>query len=211
VTVGELGVQYSYTATARDDDGDALTFSIVNGPAGMQVGGSTGKVTWMPSTAGNFPVALKVSDGMGGEALQEFTVAVSGPPAGEKPSVGFLSPSEGQKISGNFTLTGVVVKGGQEVTIVQVRVDNGEWMNASGSPGWQLTLDTTTLSNGNHTIGLRAFDGKDYSDPVVRTVNVDNTPPSRTVKNETSFTILDGLILLALFLALVALFYIRRK
>ncbi len=210
VTGIELGNQYVYTAAAVDDDGDALTFSLLDGPAGMAVGAATGKVSWTPTAPGVFPVILRVSDGIGGEAIQEFSVMVPEAPVVARPSVGILSPSEGQDLKGNVTASGLAEKGGRDVTLVQARIDSGEWMNASGTRGWQFTLDTTRLQNGRHTIQVRAFDGTNYSDPASRTVNVDNTPPSKTQKKSSSFSVLNWMVLLVLLAAVAALLYIRR-
>jgi hypothetical protein len=211
MTTGEPGSQYAYQATAVDDDGDALTFSLLNGPAGMTVDGAGGKVAWTPSAPGDFPVVLKVSDGMGGEAFQEFSIHVAGTTVIQRPSVEIFSPAEGQKVKGNLTVSGAASGGTLGAAAVQVRVDSGEWVNASGTRSWQLTLDTRGLQNGAHTIEIRAYDGSGYSDPVTRTVNVDNTAPSRTVKKENTFTVLDWLILAIFVLVIIALVYLRRK
>ncbi|MBI3180725.1 MAG: tandem-95 repeat protein, partial [Myxococcales bacterium] len=70
--------QYAYAATASDPDGDPLVFALQVGPAGMTVS-SSGNVQWTPSNAqvGTQGVALKVSDGRGGEAVQSFTLVVA--------------------------------------------------------------------------------------------------------------------------------------
>ena len=37
---------------------------------------ASGSLAWTPDTTGSFSVSLRVSDGQGGEALQDFTVVV---------------------------------------------------------------------------------------------------------------------------------------
>jgi hypothetical protein len=171
VTAAMAGIPYQYLSNASDDDGDTLEFSLVSGPPEMTVESTNGKVSWTPGSAGNFSVVLKVADGMGGEALQEFTITVGGK---IKPGLDFITPSEGQKIKGKFTVTGVAIKGTDNVTNVQLRVDSGYWIDATGTVGWQITLDTTKLKNGQHTFQARAFDGTDYSELANKTVTVDN-------------------------------------
>jgi hypothetical protein len=136
---------------------------------------------------------------------------VAGTTVIQRPSVEIFSPAEGQKVKGNLTVSGAAGGGTLGAAAVQVRVDSGEWVNASGTRSWQLTLDTRGLQNGAHTIEIRAYDGSGYSDPVTRTVNVDNTAPSRTVKKENTFTVLDWLILAIFVLVIIALVYLRRK
>jgi len=60
------------------------------------------------------------------------------------------------------------------ITKVQLRADNGDWMDANGNTGWTFVLDTSKLKNGKHTLQARAFDGTDYSDLANRTIKVDN-------------------------------------
>jgi RHS repeat-associated protein len=88
-----VGHPYAYSAAASDPDGDALTFSLQSGPAGMSVDPATGKVTWGPQAGdlGNQAVDLRVADGRGGVADQRYTVsAIVAPP--NRPPVFTSSP-----------------------------------------------------------------------------------------------------------------------
>jgi len=82
-----VGKAYVYDATATDPDNDALTFSLLSGPAGMTVDASTGTVSWSPAgtDVGNAAVALKVDDGHGGSVEQDFTLSVINPPPDRPP------------------------------------------------------------------------------------------------------------------------------
>jgi hypothetical protein len=170
-TTAFSGVPYSYRPEAVDPDGDAVSFSAVEIPQGMVLNASTGALAWTPAVLGLFPVKLWASDGQGGSALQEFSLRVT-----ERvgPSVEFLSPAGGQKLSGRFTVSGRCASGSLNITAVQVRFDNGPWKDAQGLESWQLAVDTTKLKDGHHTLQARAFDGMDYSEPVNRTVLVAN-------------------------------------
>jgi hypothetical protein len=88
-----VGHAYAYDATASDPDNDPLTFSLLSGPSGMTVDASTGAVTWSPASrdVGNAAVALKVNDGHGGSAEQDFTLSVINPPP-DRPPVFTTSP-----------------------------------------------------------------------------------------------------------------------
>lgn len=71
-----IGREYVYPSTAADPDNDTLTFSLVSGPTGLTIDPQTGRVTWTPTSTqvGNFPVAIRVSDGRGGTAEQSYTI-----------------------------------------------------------------------------------------------------------------------------------------
>ena len=69
-----VGGNYSYILAANDYDGDALAFSLEEGPDGMTLEGNMLKWTPGSTQAGNSYVTVKVSDGKGGEDTQQFTV-----------------------------------------------------------------------------------------------------------------------------------------
>lgn len=76
VTVGE---RYSFTPTASDPDGDALTFSIENSPIWATFDTTTGTLSGDP-TAGNVgsidDIVISVSDGRLSDSLSTFSIAV---------------------------------------------------------------------------------------------------------------------------------------
>jgi len=171
ITTATTGLPYSYDAIATDADNDTLLYSLATSPAGMTIDASSGKIAWTPAAAGNQMVRIKVGDGKGGEAYQEFVVTVL---ERVKASVQFTTPSEGQKVKGKLAVTGSAVKGTLDIVKVQIRIDSSDWTDAIGNETWSYTLDTTKLKNGKHTLQARAFDGMDYSDIANRTITVDN-------------------------------------
>ena len=82
-----LGKSYRYAAQATDPDGSRLTYSLLVAPTGMVVSAATGVVAWTPRTtqAGANQVALQVSDGRGGVAVQRFIISAQAAPANRPP------------------------------------------------------------------------------------------------------------------------------
>jgi hypothetical protein len=77
----------TFHVRASDADGDPLTFSIKDAPAGMSIDPGTGWVRWVtsPGTAGKVPFTVIVSDGSGGESSARFTVTIAEqPPSGAR-------------------------------------------------------------------------------------------------------------------------------
>ena len=77
------GTSYSYAATASGAPGASLTFTLVDGAPGMQIGATSGVLSW--AVPGDFAgksarVALRVNDQYGGFHLQFFTLL------GDKPN-----------------------------------------------------------------------------------------------------------------------------
>jgi hypothetical protein len=75
-----VGESYSFTPTASDPDGDALTFSIASKPSWASFNTSTGRLAGTPQAA-NAGIAanirISVSDGKSNAALDSFSVAVN--------------------------------------------------------------------------------------------------------------------------------------
>ncbi len=71
-----LDAPYVYPAAALDEDGDALAWSLEAAPAGMTIS-ALGLIEWAPAAIGTFAVRVRVDDGRGGWATQEYPLSVS--------------------------------------------------------------------------------------------------------------------------------------
>jgi hypothetical protein len=67
---------FRYRAQAEDRDGDALSYRLLQGPAGTTLDALTGELRFAPALPGRYNFALEVLDGKGGRATQEFTLEV---------------------------------------------------------------------------------------------------------------------------------------
>lgn len=76
VTAGQA---YSFTPTASDPDGNALSFSIVNRPGWASFNTSTGRLSGTPTQAqaGEYvDIRITASDGMASSSLPQFSITV---------------------------------------------------------------------------------------------------------------------------------------
>ena len=74
-----VGQAYSFTPTASDPDGQALTFSIANRPAWATFNTATGRLSGTPTAADVGPysgIVITVSDGAATASLPGFTLTV---------------------------------------------------------------------------------------------------------------------------------------
>lgn len=64
---------------ASDPDGDALTYSLQDAPAGMNIDSKTGLIKWKvpEDTSGAVPVQVEVDDGNGGTTLYSFEITIT--------------------------------------------------------------------------------------------------------------------------------------
>ena len=68
---------YAYDADAIDVDGDTLTYSLLEAPAGASINAVTGVVSWLPQTTGTYRFVLRVQDTQGAFDDQSFELNVS--------------------------------------------------------------------------------------------------------------------------------------
>ena len=88
------------------------------------------------------------------------------------------SPADGATVNGIVEITGHATDADGTVELVQVRIDGGEWYNASYSSStgeWSYSWNTNLVPNGEYRIEVRCFDGIDYSNISTVNVTVDNT------------------------------------
>jgi hypothetical protein len=71
--IAPINRQYFYAPRAFDANGDAVTFALVSGPAGMAFVGST--LTWTPTASMGTMVTIRADDGRGGTAIQTYDLA----------------------------------------------------------------------------------------------------------------------------------------
>ena len=135
---------------------------------------ATGTTSWSHSidtTAlpdGNHTVTATATDSLGRSTSTTVSVTVSNAP----PAITIQSPTSGATISSTYTIAGYAssIAG---ITTVQVQVDSNTPITASGTQSWSLTIDTTTLTPGAHTITATATDslGRSTSTSVAVTVS----------------------------------------
>lgn len=80
-TSATVGTAYAFTPTAKDANGDPLTFSIANKPSWATFSTSTGKLSGTPSAAGTSSgITISVSDGKATASLAPFAITASTAP-----------------------------------------------------------------------------------------------------------------------------------
>jgi len=73
------------------------------------------------------------------------------------PVAGITSPSSNAIISGALNISGTAMDN-IAVQKVEVRLDNGPWLTATGTTSWNLSLNSSNFLNGPHTVSARATD-----------------------------------------------------
>jgi len=89
-------------------------------------------------------------------------------------------PGPGTVLGNPVTMRGTAAStnASRTISLVEVRIDSGEWSRAAGTQNWSYTFDSTRLSNGWHTLSARSFDGTKYSRPSSIEFQVNNVSPT---------------------------------
>jgi hypothetical protein len=149
-------VAYSFTPTASDPDGDALTFTIANKPAWATFDAQTGALTGTPALAqaGSFVnVTIGVTDGKATVNLPSFSVEVTSGPAVANDKTATLSwAAPTQRIDG----TPLVNLSGYKVFVGQTPGNYPRVINIASASNTRYTV--TGLSAGTWYFSVSAYD-----------------------------------------------------
>lgn len=80
------------------------------------------------------------------------------------PEVLVDGPDELHNVTGPLWINGTA-SDDDNIIEVQISIDGGEWQAVDGTSEWNYLLDTDALTEGNHTIRVRAYNGEHYSTP----------------------------------------------
>ena len=90
------------------------------------------------------------------------------------PDVTILNPTDQSNVSGIVEIIGNAYDSDGSIERVEVKIDDNSWIPAIGTNSWSYNWDTTSVSNGIHTIYARSFDGEYYSNIASIDVYVEN-------------------------------------
>jgi hypothetical protein len=175
------GSSYSFTPTAGDPNGAALTFSVSNRPAWLTFSSATGTLAGTPAAAnvGTYPgIVISVSDGTNSASLPAFSIQVTAaltisgtPPGSVTAGTGYsFQPHTNAPSGTNLTFS----------------VQNAPgWASFSGSTGTLSGAPSSSqvgtysniiisVSDGSQTSSLPAFSIK-----VTAALTISGTPPTQ--------------------------------
>lgn len=122
-----------------------------------------------------------------GPKSNEANATPVAPSVNQPPVCTIITPTSGATISGMYTITGTADDIDGTVERVEIRIDDGAWIEVTGTTSWSYDWNTSTVSDGNHAIYARSYDGTNYSDEVNVSVIVDNATPPPPGEEESIF------------------------
>ncbi|MCD6398168.1 MAG: hypothetical protein J7L71_11580 [Spirochaetaceae bacterium] len=167
----------SISGTALDDDGiKTLYFSFDNGDFKTAEGNSTFNIPVPFSVLkdSEHSVQIKAEDinGVFSDTVErKFIISRTGPVIKVK------EPSPEIYLKGSSTIKGSAVDS-NGIDKVTVSIDNGvSYSMTDGEEHWTYRLDTTLLSDGTHSLYVKAVDKSGSPSFYTTIINIDNIPP----------------------------------
>ena len=128
VATAKVSLQYSFQPTARDANGDRLTFSIQGKPDWATFDPASGRLQGIPPTGSNGTytgVQISVSDGTTSTALAPFSITVTDPVVGSA-ELAWQPPIANEDGSTLTDLSGYVIRYGKSAGALDqsIRITN---------------------------------------------------------------------------------------
>jgi len=171
--------------TAHDSDGavDHVEVSIDRGDWFNATGTTNWTYEWDTTLENNGECRISAQsyDGIDSSNVTFIDVMVNNTPLNTPPTINITSPLDGNSVAGLTTITGFAYDSDDDPLNITLRIDEGDWMPVAlfmAPPyiSWSYQWNTSLVSDGSHTITVKAYDGQNYSDPLSQiTVSVHNT------------------------------------
>ncbi len=146
---------YVYQPQVVDPDGDTLTFSLDQAPAGMTIQPALGLVTWTTppvASAATFSVVVRASDGRGGSATQSYFLDVLSQLPNHPPVFTSVPPSQSAIGASYHYQVTAFDPDADPITFSKIAGPSSLTVSASGAVDWPFVVPGTV------TLTVRASD-----------------------------------------------------
>jgi hypothetical protein len=190
---GTVGIQYSFTPTASDADGNKLTFSIVNRPGFAKFDTATGRLYGLPlaehaRTWNN--IIISVTDGQTKVSLAAFALVISAN-SNRSPTITGTPPTTG-RVGTAYTFT-PTARDPEGRTLTFKVTNKPSWATFSTSTG--RLSGTPTATGTFSSVRIQVTDGVTWASMPFWSITVSgsggttNSPPTITGTPSTSVSV----------------------
>jgi hypothetical protein len=82
----------------------------------------------------------------------------------ESMDLDIINVYDGMIINESFFIEGTANHSNGDIKLVQLKIDDEDWENISGTYDWNYFLNIDNLINGSHSLFFRCWDGEEYSE-----------------------------------------------
>ena len=175
---GLVDTPYLYLPLAEDPDGDALSYTLLNGPASMTLNTTNGLVEWTPNSGevGAHPVQIRVDDTANHLATQFYSIEVLSTPSNLPPVIVSQPRAAATQDEGYlYTVRGIDP---EALTLTYTITSGPSGMTIDSLTG-ELTWTPDVADLGPHSIQIKGSDpaGASGAQSFTLTVKGPNTAP----------------------------------
>lgn len=175
------GATVSGTVTvegAASDDASVAGVEVRVDSGAWQAASGTGSWSWAWSAsgaaAGTHTLTARATDSSGNTATATRSVSVASNSSGDAPpALSITTPATGATVTGTVSVQGTV-SDDTGVARLEVAVDDKPWQAVYAKASWAWPWATGHLSNGGHTLHVRATDTAGNATTKALTVTVSN-------------------------------------
>lgn len=128
-------------------------------------------------------------------------------PSNIPPICGVLTPQWREKIDGTIVFSGIAVDPDGHLERLEIRIGDGPWVRTNASRLWTYEWDSTTVTNGEHTVSIHVFDGLEYSEEALIPIIVGN--PEEVLFQQDWFWV--AVVVVAMFIVAALLLEQKKK
>jgi hypothetical protein len=180
------GSALTFTLDAYDADGDSLTYSATNLPAGASLNGATGAFSWTPADGqdGIHVITFEVTDGY---IIDSEDVTITVNDANHAPVITTFVPANSLTYNESDVITiGIIATDADGQALSYTINIDGVTQSTSSSYVWE----TDYSSAGTHTIDITVSDGiEQVTDQ--RTITINDVHPRWDVNEDGTVNVLD--------------------
>jgi hypothetical protein len=150
---------------------------------------------------GEYNISVRAYDGNFYSEIRYMIFKVDNP---HEPSLVVFSDYP-DPVSGTIIFAGTSSDSDGEIIKVEIAIDQKDWQEISINPVWSYALDTKELSDGEHTISIRATDDEGEVALEILTIEVDNS------ENEFQWTYLFVILLVIVVILTILSLALKKK
>jgi subtilisin family serine protease len=148
-------------------------------------------------SVGNHDISFTVKDNNGVWSYDSVSSLTIQKRTNLIPTVSLISPRDYEVFSDSISLEVEAFDDDGRVEGIEVRVDDNDWVRISDYSYGSYEIDTKDITDGEHVIYVRAYDGEDYSNEEFVLIRVDHA------EEEETFFEREDLVFISLFVVIV--------
>lgn len=144
-----------------EDDGEIIAYEWTSSKDGEI--GTSSSVTISGLSVGTHVIYFRVKDNKGvwsDRAKHSLEIELW---INSAPSISLISPAHGDAVKDYLLIEATAIDPDDDVELIELRLDDNEWIAISDSNSAVYSLDISEITEGEHIVYVRAFDGDEYS------------------------------------------------